>query len=193
MTLQQLPPDVTVVIVPGLHDSGPSHWQSLWAGQLPRVHRVVQADWFSPRRQPWVEQVAAVVSAATGRVLVAAHSLGCLATVHLPPDVARRIAGALLVAPADPERRALLHDFAPAPCDVLPYPSIVVGSRNDPWCTSRLAASYAKAWGSDLVLLRDAGHVNVEAGYGAWPLGLGLLLGLAQGTISHAQGLAANA
>jgi hypothetical protein len=85
------------------------------------------------------------------------------------------VQAALLVAPADPERRAVLHDFAPVPSERLPYRSIVVASGNDPFCPARLAGAYARAWGSEFMRLADAGHVNVESGHGEWPLGWALL------------------
>ena len=34
-----------VLILPGLHNSGPSHWQSLWLEAHPEYTRVVQEDW----------------------------------------------------------------------------------------------------------------------------------------------------
>ena len=83
--------------------------------------------------------------------------------------------GALLVAPADPERRGVLADFAPVPYQRLPYESILVASSNDPYCPVRTAGAYARAWGSQFVRLQDAGHINVEAGFGHWPLGLALV------------------
>lgn len=169
----------TVVIVPGWRDSGPGHWQTRWTGQLPRVRRVVQDNWVSPLRRAWVERLAETILAIDGPVVVAAHSLGCITTVHLPNEVALRINGALLVAPADPERRGVLADFAPVPYQALPYPSIVVASSNDPFCPARLAGAYARAWGSEFVRLQDAGHINVDSGHGDWPLGLALLQSLA--------------
>ena len=83
------------------------------------------------------------------------------------------------MAPADPERRAVLADFAPVPHRALPYRSILVASSNDPYCPIRLAGAYARAWGSDFVRLPAAGHINVESGHGEWPLGLALLHSLA--------------
>ena len=111
-------------------------------------------------------------------VVVAAHSLGCIATAHLGHAAVERIAGALLVAPADPERRAVLSDFAPVPFAKLPYRSIVVASSNDPFCPVRLAGAYARAWGSEFVRMQNAGHVNIDSGHGDWPLGLALLQSL---------------
>lgn len=170
-----------IVIVPGWRNSGPGHWQSLWAEQLPNARRVEQDDWVSPRREAWVERVSHTVTEAAaqgGPVVVVAHSLGCIATAHLPPAVMQHIGAALLVAPADPERRGILADFAPVPYQPLPFRSLVVASSNDPFCPVRLAGAYARAWGSEFLRLNNAGHINVDSGHGPWPLGLGLLQSL---------------
>lgn len=167
-----------IIIVPGWRDSGPGHWQSLWADSLAGARRTQQDDWIAPNRQAWVGTLACQILDADGPVVIAAHSLGCMATVHLPADAAARIQGALLVAPADPERRGVLADFAPVPYQQLPYRSIVVASSNDPYCPVRTAGAYARAWGSEFVRLQNAGHINIESGFGAWPLGLALLQSL---------------
>ncbi len=167
-----------ILIVPGWRDSGPGHWQSLWAEQLPGAVRVSQDDWITPSRAAWVASIARTVLAQSEPVVVVAHSLGCIATVHLPPEAAGRISGALLVAPADPERRNALADFAPVPYQPLPYRSVLVASSNDPFCPVRLAGAYARAWGSEFVRMQNAGHINVESGFGQWPLGLALLQSL---------------
>ena len=166
---------VSILIVPGWRDSGPGHWQSLWAEQIPGALRVQQDDWITPSRSAWVASIARTILAQPGPVVIAAHSLGCIATAHLPPEAAGRIHGALLVAPADPERRAVLADFAPVPYQPLPYPSILVVSSNDPYCPARLASAYARAWGSEFVRLQNLGHINTESGHGHWPLGKALL------------------
>lgn len=168
----------TIVIVPGWRDSGPGHWQSLWAESLPGAVRVQQDDGLTPLRNAWVAGISKTILAQPGPVVIAAHSLGCIATTHLPSDVVRRIQGALLVAPADPERRGVLSDFAPVPYQPLPYRSIVVASNNDPFCPIRTAGAFARSWGSELVRLQNAGHINTEAGFGEWPLGLALLQSL---------------
>ena len=167
-----------IIIVPGWRDSGPGHWQSLWADALPNTVRVQQDDWITPSRSAWVASITRTILSQTGPVVIAAHSLGCIACMHLPPEAAERIQGALLVAPADPERRGVLADFAPAPYQALPYRSILVASSNDPNCPVRTAGAYARAWGSEFVRLQNAGHINLEAGFGPWPLGLALLQSL---------------
>lgn len=168
----------TIVIVPGWRDSGPGHWQSLWAERMQGAVRVTQDDWIMPSRAAWVASLEKLVLDSPGPVVIAAHSLGCIATTHLSDAAAARISGALLVAPADPERRAVLSDFAPVPYAKLPYRSIVVASSNDPFCPVRLAGAYARAWGSEFVRMQNAGHINIESGHGDWPLGLALLQSL---------------
>lgn len=130
---------LSIIIVPGWRDSGPGHWQSLWAERLPQACRVVQDDWITPTRSAWVGQLEKTVLEAPHPVVIVAHSLGCIATTHMGPEAAARVQGALLVAPADPERRAILSDFAPVPHATLPYRSILVASSNDPYCPIRLA------------------------------------------------------
>ena len=168
-----------IIIVPGWRDSGPGHWQSLWADRLAGAVRVVQDDWISPVRSAWVQSISQTILSQPGPVVIAAHSLGCIATTHLPPEAAARIQGALLVAPADPERRGALADFAPVPFQKLPYRNVLVASSNDPFCPVRLAGAYARAWGSEFVRIQDGGHINIDSGHGEWPLGLALLQSLA--------------
>ncbi|SFD52056.1 RBBP9/YdeN family alpha/beta hydrolase [Paracidovorax konjaci] len=175
------PEPVSIIVVPGWRDSGPGHWQSLWTDRLPQASRVVQDDWITPVRHAWVPTLERTVLEAPHPVVIVAHSLGCIATVHMGAEASARVTGALLVAPADPERRAVLSDFAPVPYAPLPYRSILVASSNDPYCPIRLAGAYARAWGSEFVRLQQAGHVNVESGHGEWPLGWALLHSLVDG------------
>ena len=168
----------SIIIVPGWRDSGPGHWPTLWAERLPQARRVVQDDWHTPTRSAWVARLEDTVLEQPGPVVIVAHSLGCITTAHMKPEAAARVRGALLVAPADPERRAVLSDFAPVPYAALPYRSILVASSNDPYCPIRLAGAYARAWGSEFVRLQNAGHINVDSGHGEWPLGRALLQSL---------------
>lgn len=181
-----------IVFVPGWKNSGPGHWQSLWASRYPRSVRIAMpdSDWLVPKREIWTHAISQTILDQSQPVVIAAHSLGCIATTHLPTEVAKRIAGALMVAPADPERRSVLADFTPVPYQPLPYRSVVVASANDPYCPIRTAGAYARSWGSELVRLQNAGHINVESGHGDWPLGLALLDSLVVGHAWSGQPLA---
>ena len=170
---------IPILIVPGLFNSGPGHWQSLWEAGLPQAHRVEQSDWERPTLAEWTAGLAEAVRRRPGSVLVA-HSLGCAAVAHLSHiSAGRGIAGALLVAPADVNRDGpagrLLKGFDPIPQRPLPFPSIVVASANDPFMDIGRAEAFAAAWRSRFVNLGTAGHINVQSGHGPWEEGKAFL------------------
>lgn len=162
----------TTLIVPGLNSSGAGHWQTWFEEQIPGTVRVVQSDWATADLKTWSARVGRDVARNPGRHLLVAHSFGVLASVHAAMRDQSRIAGALLVAPADPDKFEAARDLPQHP---LPFPSVVVASTNDPWMTLWKAAEWADRWGADFVNLGDAGHINRESGFGPWPEGLALL------------------
>lgn len=169
-----------VLILPGWQNSGPEHWQSRWE-TLHGYRRVDQHDWMTPKRGDWIARLEDVILATDGPVVLVAHSLGCILTAAWA-QVSRstaRVQGALLVAPGDAEReqlRSVLPSWAPIVRQRLPFPSVLVGSRNDPYCTFDTAQSLAQSWGSRWVDLGACGHINAESGLGDWPEGHRLLL-----------------
>jgi uncharacterized protein len=171
-----------VLVLPGWQSSGPDHWQSRWEA-LYGYRRVDQHDWLRPRRGDWIARLEDVVLACDGPVVLVAHSLGCILTAAWA-QVSRsthRVQGALLVAPGDAEREALrgvLPSWSPIVRQRLPFPSVLVGSRNDPYCSLARAQGLAGDWGARWVDLGDAGHINAESGLGDWPAGYALLTDL---------------
>jgi predicted alpha/beta hydrolase family esterase len=161
----------TTLIVPGLHGSGSDHWQSWFERQIPDSVRVEQSDWGTPDLSLWAAQVHQALNRNSGRIYIVAHSFGCLAAVQTAHDYGERIAGLMLVAPADPARFGLQNVITNG---VLGAHSVVVASTNDPWMPIDRATSWAEAWGSELINLGAAGHINVSSGYGAWPRGLAI-------------------
>jgi predicted alpha/beta hydrolase family esterase len=173
-----------VLIVPGYQGSGPAHWQSWFERHLPGTRRVGRIDWEAPVIANWVHEIRNEIACAAAPVWLIAHSFGCLAAVLAAAALPGRVAGAMLVAPADPARFSLLGlrpEHAPGPSlslymtrRPLPVPSLLVASASDPWMRLDGAASWAERWGSRFVNLGNAGHINVEAGFGPWPEGLEL-------------------
>lgn len=168
--------DADIVIIPGYTNSGPDHWQSRWAARLSTARRVEQAEWTKPVREDWVETVAVCVNEAKKPVVLVAHSLGIACAVHGIPSFRKPVAGAFFVAPpdvSDPKIRPKhLRTFGPYPRDPLPFPSIIVASRNDPFSSFDAAQDIALAWGASFLDAGEAGHINAEAGFGPWPEGL---------------------
>lgn len=162
----------TTLIIPGLKSSGPAHWQSWFEERIPGTVRVIQPDWDNPDLAQWAARVRRDITRSPGRLLLVAHSFGVLAAAQAASDHSDRIAGALLVAPADPDKFGIGELL---PQTTLPFRSVLVGSTDDPWMTLERAAHWADIWGSDFVNLGSAGHINVESGFGPWPEGLALL------------------
>lgn len=166
------------LIIPGWYGSGPEHWQSWWLRTDREASLVAQDDWAHPSLDAWLASAARAIAARPDSLLVA-HSLGVALAVHLANRLPHLpIAGALLVSPADVDDPSWtspeLAGFAPMPTRKLPFPSIVVASRNDPYVRFGRAIELAHAWGAELVDLGEAGHINGDAGYGPWPEGLRL-------------------
>ena len=168
-----------VLMLPGYGDSGPQHWQSLWEAADRACRRVVQRDWHNPTLDDWRERLDRAIAESERPPILVAHSLGCALVAHWARGAARRVAGALLVAPADADMVALMLDavasFAPVPLEPLPFPSIVVASSDDPYVSLERAETFARAWGSRLVRIGAAGHINADSGHGEWPEGRWLL------------------
>ncbi len=171
-----------ILIVPGLGDSGPSHWQSHWARRLDTAARVELGDWEKPHRNTWVNKLNLAIHRAGRPVILVAHSLGCLAVAwwaHFErPGADGPVIGALLVAPPEADffpRDERLSPFAPVPVDPLPFDSILVASRNDPWMNLHTAAWLARHWKAEFVDAGEVGHINADSGIGHWPEGLVLL------------------
>jgi predicted alpha/beta hydrolase family esterase len=170
---------MTVLIVPGLYGSEPGHWQSRWEAELEQAERVQQDDWDEPRPEAWLGALRGHVARRPGAILVG-HSLGATLISHLAarhPELP--VAGALLVAPADPELRASrvpgIAAFGPVPDTPFGFPAIVVASRTDPYMEIERARVIANMWEAAFVDAGDAGHINVASGHGGWPEGLRLL------------------
>lgn len=167
--------DADILIVPGLGDSGPNHWQSRWQAKLSSARRMQHPDWNRPSRAMWVDALVKSVGEQGKPVVLVAHSIAVSAIAHAAPRLAGRVAGAFLVGMSDWNRPEVLpgvsHDFAPLPRAPLPFPSMLIASRTDPYCDYDVADDHANAWGSLLIDAGDAGHINAESGHGPWPEG----------------------
>src|SRR5258708_12057242 len=72
----------SVLLVPGIGNSGPAHWQSLWQAKHPDVRRVMQRDWDHPVCDEWVGALDHAVGQAAVLPIRVAPSFGCLAVAH---------------------------------------------------------------------------------------------------------------
>ena len=163
---------VPTLILPGLNGSPEGHWQRHWSQELSHARIVEQEDWTCPVLDDWQDRLDRALSEVEGAFLVA-HSLGCLlAASYAGRSIAEKILGALLVAPCSLDVTLRLHpcmiDFGEEQLNRLPFPSLVIGSLNDPYMSVTDLERHARAWGSELTTIGFAGHINVASGFGRW-------------------------
>jgi predicted alpha/beta hydrolase family esterase len=173
-----------ILIIPGIGNSGPEHWQTLWERHYPECRRVVQRDWDRPVRDEWAYVLDKAIGTCEAPPFLVAHSLGCLLVVHWASQIRKPIAGALLVAVPDPEGPRFppeVHGFSPLPTNRLPFPSVVVASTDDIYGSLDHAQRSAAAWGSELIVIGAVGHINAESGLDQWKEGWVLVQRLLQG------------
>ena len=179
----------TVVIVPGLRDYVPDHWQTLLESQLAKTRAVCSVPPLGRKdlsRARRVAEIQNVVDRLTGPITFVAHSGGVIALAHWANQYrSAGIAGALLAAPADletplPEGYPAIEDlrsngWLPIPRIKLGFPSLVAASTNDPLASFERVEQLARDWDSELISLGAVGHLNPGSGFGRWPLAASLI------------------
>lgn len=166
-------------IIPGLGNSGEEHWQTHFENSDKNFQRINQLEWDAPNCNEWMKNIDEVVSKYDpSTVILIGHSLGCITIANWAKQYGRKIKAALLVAPSDIESPAYSFTssgFTPIPLDKINFKTIVVTSSDDPWVSSSRAKYFAESWGSKLINIGNAGHINTASGYGNWQEGLNIL------------------
>jgi predicted alpha/beta hydrolase family esterase len=162
------------LIVPGLDGSPDPHWQHWWVATDPMALMVDLSDPGRPVPAVWEIELASMILRHPDSILVG-HSLGAVLIARLLATWPHlKVRGALLVAPAETMGKDRVGQFGAIPELRMDIPTRVVASRNDPWMSFGRAAHLARAWGSDLVDMGAAGHINVASGFGPWARGKAL-------------------
>lgn len=159
------------LIVPGLDGSAAPHWQHWWAATDPQALMVDLPAPARPVPDHWEIELAGAILRHPDSILVG-HSLGAVLIARLLsrwPQL--RVRAALLVAPAETRGNDRISQFGRLPEQALDIPTTLVASHDDPWMGFARAAQLADAWGSQLIDLGRAGHINAAAGFGPWPGG----------------------
>lgn len=170
---------MNVILLPGINNSGPRHWQSVWESCLLGAKRFKPHSWDKPRLKDWELALSTAVQHANDQTILVAHSLSCLLVAHWSQSAdTRRIAGALLVAVPDPDAPNFPREaatFKNPPNSPLPFPTLVIASTDDPFSTVAHSTRRATAWNAGLVVAGALGHMNEASNMGYWPEGRALL------------------
>lgn len=172
---------LNILIVPGYHGSGDAHWQTWLQQQIPGAKRVAGIDWEQPIVHNWADAIIRELESSSHKTVIIAHSFGCLASAMAISNRPDHVAGAILVAPADPQRFGLFgarkEHIAnyPSIAELLPdvslnVPGLLIGSHNDPWMKLQHAYAWSKRWSLGFHDAGEVGHINVDSGFGPWPL-----------------------
>lgn len=166
--------------IPGGGGSPANHWQSHWEKECSTMESVDQDDWDRPDKSEWVATLDSVIRRSEKPTILVAHSVGCIAAIHWTAALASQVIGVFLVAPADVEDEwadppAPYASFRSIPLQTLRIPSLIVASANDPYLSLSRAKFLAEAWGSELKVLGEYGHIGSESHLGRWQEGIDLL------------------
>ncbi|WP_022683837.1 RBBP9/YdeN family alpha/beta hydrolase [Sphingobium bisphenolivorans] len=177
----------TVLTLAGREQPGPEHWLRRWEEELANCHSVSMGFWRHPRLESWVHALHEAISRSERPVIVVARGLACYAVSNLASEAGssvEKVAGALLVAPPDLDRASADPGFASfrsVSQSPLPFPSIVVASRDDPRMSFDGALSLAQRWGSRWTDGGRIGSASGMAGMENWTFGQDLVRQLSCG------------
>ncbi len=163
------------VLAPGLYDSCADHWQTVWQNRYPFWKRIALRNWTAPYIELWIGALRRQILQFRRPTILVGHSFGALASACVAQELPEKVAGLMLVAPAEPSRFGV-EDIVPE--YNLGVPSVMVASRNDFVMDFPRAKYWSSTWGAELVDVGEAGHVNAEAGFGSWQYGLEILRNL---------------
>lgn len=163
-----------VVLLAGITNSSPEHWQTYWQQLNPDYHKVEQDNWDYPFCSEWVTRLDEAVAEKGQDTILVAHSLACLLVAHWAKQTTHPIRGALLVAVPDPKGVNFpveAKGFDNPPTEPFKFPSMIIASTDDPYSTLDFSKQCAKQWGSEWHNIGAKGHINSASNLGAWQEG----------------------
>jgi len=166
--------DFDLLIVPRIGGPDQGDWPSRWAAKLSTARFVMACGGQARTAEAWREAIHKAAREATRPALFVGHGVGAAAIAQAAQALAvADVRGAFLVAPPDEAglRRAAGEDWR-LPRLRLPWPSLVIASRNDPDGACDAVAALAADWGAEMIDAGFAGGLDAASGHGPWPEGL---------------------
>lgn len=149
--------DADILFIPGTVGTDEGHWLSRWQGRLSTGRSIVS------QAGDAAAQIADAVNGESKPTVLVAHGTGVAAAIQAISKFKTAVAGAFLVSPWACDE--------PLPADPLPFPSILVASRNDPKYSFDHAEQMAGDWGSLFIDAGEIGGIDSASGHGPWPEG----------------------
>ncbi|MDX1808537.1 MAG: alpha/beta hydrolase [Sulfurospirillaceae bacterium] len=166
---------VKTLILHGWGGSDFPHWQSYLACELAKDYGTVSfpllIDKDNPKKDTWMKQVRDILSDFKPDIVVC-HSLANTLWFHLcNEEKITPVKKLFLVAPPSLTTEVEeVSTFFPvsAPQNIYAQEIILITSTNDPYMPNAEANDLAKQLDVKHLVLKDAGHINAESGFGEW-------------------------
>tara|TARA_R100000935_G_C2781252_1_gene141802 strand:- start:181 stop:759 length:579 start_codon:yes stop_codon:yes gene_type:complete len=170
-----------LINVPGIGDSGETHWHSNWERSFPEIKRVIQDDWEHPDGNDWVKALEIAIRNNQDRpIILISHSLGGGAIIHANElNKLHGVKGIFMVALPDIEREDFPKEcsgFVPMPKSELTIPGVMISSETDDWCTMKVAKKWSRALAIPLINVGNKQHICGSKDFEIWEEGKGLLV-----------------
>jgi len=165
-----------VLFLHGWGGSDDPHWQAWAAGELAKDYGMVTFPLLDnphfPTKKRWMKQFKTLLQEFKPDTVVC-HSLANTTWFHLCNEAEiTPVKRLLLVAPPKLDLELdTIKSFFPVttPQDLFASEVMMVTSDNDPYMSQREAETLQQELGIEMKVLSDAGHINADSGYGAWP------------------------
>jgi predicted alpha/beta hydrolase family esterase len=178
----------TLLLIPGLRDEAPGHWQAILASQCPGAVSLPALGRRNIDLAARLVQIEEAVQAIKGlwwwlRTAAAPLPQHIGPSAPTPPSTEpcwrRRRCSRPAGARVSGSGRFPAPRLGAIPRSPLPFRCIVAASRNDPLGAYEGVSELARDWGASLFDLGESGHLNPASGFGPWPTALDLVRELA--------------
>lgn len=170
--------EADILFVPGSGAMDPDHWMSRWESRLATARLVESGQDVESGRDDVASLAAALGAALAGAIapsgtngarpaVLVGHGAGvhAIARAAAEADVSR-VRGAFLVNPSS------AWNLPAPPRNPLPFPSLLIASRDDPHASFEEMQDLGLDWGAHVVDAGQIGRVDAASGHGPWPEGL---------------------
>jgi predicted alpha/beta hydrolase family esterase len=164
-----------ILILHGWGGSDSPHWQSWLAGEIAKSYGTVSFPLLDnphfPSKNRQMKQVRNLLDTFQPDTVIC-HSLANVIWFHLcQEEEINSVDRLLLVAPPSSQCDIeIIRKFFPytPPHNLYAKEVLLVTSTTDPYLTMQEAKTLQENLGVEMHILKDAGHINEESGYGAW-------------------------
>jgi len=165
-----------VLILHGWGGSDAPHWQSELASEIAKNYGTVSFPLLDnchfPSKNRWVKQVKRILEEFKPTTVVC-HSLANTLWFWLCQEEMIEVERLIMVSPPSlSTTEATIKTFFPCaiPQNIYAKEIELIVSDSDPWINLDEAKEMADSVGAKYQVIKDAGHINADSGYGKWSL-----------------------